>query len=328
MIRYRPFRNCDPPAIAEIWRSHPPLRRLAAYLSPAQFEQHVLSKPYFDREGLILAVEEQAGGAERAVGFAHAGFGGSADGGDIDRSTGAICLVMTAPHADRAAIAAELLARSERYLIQRGAQTLLGGGIAPVNPFYLGLYGGSELPGTLASDAAALELFQQSGYRETNRCLILQLELAGYRPEVSRQQMQIRRAYKIEAEDDPPPATWWEACTLAHAERTRYSLLPRTSGAEIGSGTEIGAATFWNIDPLSANWGVHAAGMLQVAIAEGVRRQGLATFLIGESLRQMQAQGITLVEVQVMQDNPAALCLFRKLGFHQVDEGVVLTKTP
>lgn len=323
MIRYRPFRNCDPPAIAEIWRTHPPLRRLAPYLSLAQFEQQVLAKPYFDREGLIVAVEDRPeDGGERAIGFAHAGFGASADGADLDFAAGATCLVMTAPRDDRETVAAELLTRCERYLVARGAKRLLGGGIAPVNPFYHGFYGGSELPGTLASDALTLELFRGAGYCETDRCLILQLELAGYRPQVSRQQMQIRRAYKMEAEIDPPPDTWWEACTTAQAERTRFKLLPRSGG------TDCGSATFWHIEPLSESWGVHAVGMIQVEVAEGVRRQGLATFLIGEALRQLHDQGVTLVEVQVMQDNAAALCLCRKLGFHQVDEGLVLEKTP
>jgi len=228
---------------------------------------------------------------------------------------------MVAPRDDRAAIAAELLVRSERYLLDRGAQRLLGGGVAPVDPFYLGFYGGSELPGTLASDTLALELFRRAGYSETERRLILQLELAGFRPQVSRQQMQLRRAYKVDAVSDPPPATWWEACTLSHADRTQFALLPRTEG------TECGFAVFWNIDPLASSWGVHAAGLAQLEIAEGVRRQGLATFLLGEALRQLHVQGITLVEAQASQGNAVALCLLHKLGFHQVDEGVVLEKT-
>ena len=72
MIRYRPFLNHDPPAIAEIWRSQPPQRGLVQPMSPQLFEHLVLSKSYFDRFGLMLAVE-----GDHPIGFVHAGFGPS-----------------------------------------------------------------------------------------------------------------------------------------------------------------------------------------------------------------------------------------------------------
>jgi GNAT superfamily N-acetyltransferase len=316
LIRYRPFRNCDPPAIAEIWRSHPPLRRLAPYVSAAQFEQLVLAKPYFDGQGLIVAEEN-----DRPIGFAHAAFGARQDGADLDREVGVVCRLMIAPHDDGARVAGELLARSEAYLLARGAKTLLGGGVAPADPFYLGLYGGSELPGVLASDTQMQELLRGAGYMATGRRLVLELDLAGFRPAVSRQQMQVRRASKVESALDPPPATWWEACTLGSTDRTRFSLQPKNGGGECG------AVTFWNMQPLAASWGVHAAGMVQLAVAPAARRQGLATFLLGEALRQLHAQGITLIEAQATEDDAPTLRLLRKLGFRQVDEGVRLQKT-
>jgi ribosomal protein S18 acetylase RimI-like enzyme len=61
-------------------------------------------------------------------------------------------------------------------------------------------------------------------------------------------------------------------------------------------------------------------------IDESERRQGLATFLLGEGLRQSHRHGATLVEAQAMQHNTAALSLYRKLGFEEVDQGVVFRK--
>ncbi len=58
MIEYRCFRNNDPPHLAEVWRSAD-LGPLAMQpMTTADLEAGVFSKPYFDRRGLIIAVEE------------------------------------------------------------------------------------------------------------------------------------------------------------------------------------------------------------------------------------------------------------------------------
>ena len=48
-------------------------------MSLSLVEAAVFSKPYFDRQGVIVAVDEG-----RVVGFAHAGFGPTADRSAID----------------------------------------------------------------------------------------------------------------------------------------------------------------------------------------------------------------------------------------------------
>ena len=73
MIHYRPFSNTDPPLLAELWRSCAN-RPLVQPLTAAMLEELVLNKPYFDREGLWLAVED-----DKPQGFVHAGFGPSED---------------------------------------------------------------------------------------------------------------------------------------------------------------------------------------------------------------------------------------------------------
>jgi ribosomal protein S18 acetylase RimI-like enzyme len=134
--------------------------------------------------------------------------------------------------------------------------------------------------------------------------------------------MQVRRGYRIEAVLDPPARSWWEACTLGHADRTRFHLYPR------GGNEPVASVTYWHIEPLASSWGVHAVGVLDLEVAPAARRQGLATFLLGESLRQLQSHGVTVVEAQTMAANEAALGLYRRLGFQPVDQGIVLRKTP
>jgi ribosomal protein S18 acetylase RimI-like enzyme len=316
VIRVRPFRNSDPPHLVEVWRSQPPQRGLAQSISVRVLEELVFAKPYFDRMGLHVAITAEG----HVVGFAHAGFGPKDDYSSLSTELGVVCLLLVVPDQPFEAVADPLLQASEEFLRTRGAKILYAGSVFPLNPFYLGLYGGSELPGVLESDARALSFYRSRGYQEIDRVAVMQRELPGFRPIVDRNQMQIRRGFQVEAVLDPPTRSWWESCTLGHTDRTRFQLLPR------GGKEPAARATFWHIEPLASSWGVHAVGLIEVETAPASRRQGLATFLVGESLRQMQAHGTTLVEAQTMERNSAALGLYRKLGFQVIDHGIVLRK--
>ena len=320
MITYRPFLNTDIPLITEIWRTHPPLRGLVHSLSATYLEQHILSKPYFDRLGLTLALDD-----DQPLGFAHVGFGANDQKTDVCPQTAVVSMLMVAKsgvsHAGaRDNVAHGLLELAEQYASENGAQRILGGGTFPNNPFYLGLYGGSRIPGILLSDEFTRSVFEKHGYHPDSRNGIWQLELGGYRSIVNREQMQIRRQYNIRAEFDPPPRSWWEACTLGHAERMRFELFQKSDNAKCGE------VNFWDMQPLASDWGVKAAGMFDILIEPEQRRGGLATFLIGEALRQLKDHGSTVAEVQTQIEDEASIGLFEKLGFEQIDQGVVFAK--
>ena len=67
--------------------------------------------------------------------------------------------------------------RSEAYLRERGATELFAGPMGPLDPFYLGMYGGSDLPGFLASDPGAEAFFARHGYRPVRSSLVFQRRL-------------------------------------------------------------------------------------------------------------------------------------------------------
>jgi ribosomal protein S18 acetylase RimI-like enzyme len=315
LICYRPFRNSDPPHLAEIWRTQPRERALAQPGSTDVLEMLVLAKPYFDNAGLIVAAD-----GDHPVGFVHAGFGPSDDEQSFSRELGTTYMVMVRPNYQRQGIGRQLLAHAEQYLRSQGAKVLYGGGIQPLNAFYLGLYGGSELPGVLDTVPQAQRLFEASGYRAIDRVLVWQRSLAGFRPSVDRQQMHIRRRSVFQVAEDPPARTWWDACTYGAFQRVRFELFDRQTKLLLGS------LVAWNIEPLGSTWGVHAAGITELAVDLQQRRQGVGAFLLGEALRQLQLHGFTRVEVQTMQHNEAARALYAKLGFDQVDQGVVFRK--
>src|SRR5690242_6697309 len=131
VIHYREFRNSDPPALVEIWRQANP--QLVQQMNISLLEDLVLSKPYFDRAGLLVAEEDG-----KPVAFGHAGFGPSPDHMSLAYEVGVICLIVVRPTHRQRGIGAELAARLEQYLTARGARTIFAGGVRPLDPFYSG----------------------------------------------------------------------------------------------------------------------------------------------------------------------------------------------
>ncbi len=279
-------------------------------------EDLVFSKPYFDKEGLTIAESDDG----RIIGFSHAAFGPNEDHSDVDTEVGVTCLTMVSPEVEMSSTFAALLEKSEEYLASRGAKLMYAGSVYPLNPFYLGFYGGSELPGVVASDADVLDAYLEAGYQEVDRCIIMACDLESFRPPVDRQQMQVKRIASVRRRAVPPSPTWWEACTRPPTEATIFEVVCSTSGELFGS------VMFWMIEPLSTSRGMAIAGLTRLNIVESRRRQGLATYLNAESLKALRDAGIKRVEVQTMQNNASAIGLYRKLGFEEVDAGIILRK--
>src|SRR3972149_8161579 len=206
MLTYRTFLNTDPPILTSLWRSRAGQPGALQPISPALLEQLVLAKPYFDYAGLILAFQN-----DLPVGFAHGGFGPNEQFTALSFDLGVISIVVVRPDCNEAEVAAGLLAQCEQYLRNHGAKVLYGGRVQPLNPFYLGLYGGSEFPGVLDSDSIAQNLFTSHGYHEIERTRIMQIELSGFESVIDRRQMQIRRQMVVEELFDAPARNWWEA---------------------------------------------------------------------------------------------------------------------
>ncbi len=290
------------------------MRAVYQPLTPSLLESIVLARPFFDRHGLIVATEDH-----RPIGFAHAGFAVNADGTALDTSRGTTCMLVLHQRCSTE-VALELLARCEDYLVRHGATCLYGGGAPWLAPYYLGLYGGATVPGILASDASFQQLLRTAGYIESGRRRIMQLPLAGFRPIVDRQQMQLKRSMQVETYPDPPSATWWEACTEGLTDRVGFAAVPR------GGGVAPATALFWDMEPLASGWGVHARGLTRLEVSSAVDSEAITTYLLGESLRLMAADGATLAEIQTADNDLPLQQVLHKLGFREVEQAVELHK--
>ena len=181
----------------------------------------------------------------------HAGFGANEEETAIDTDVGTTYQLMLNAEHRNPTLADELLARSEAYLRERGAKVIYAGGIRPLNGFYLGLYGGSELPGVLVTDPMFGETCLRNGYREIDRVHVIQLELSSFRPPVSRS-----------AAATPPRHNQQRGIlSAAHARGGKRARPARSSGsasplAKTSGGPSLGDVWFWDIEPLSTSWGL------------------------------------------------------------------------
>jgi GNAT superfamily N-acetyltransferase len=315
MLSYRSFRNTDPPLLASLWQGRVAALGRCAPVTLDSLEKQIFSKPYFEYAGLILAFD-----GDRPLGFAHAGFGPTDDRMALDRREGVICVVITAddPQADEAAHG--LVERCEAYLRQQGAEAVWGGARYPLSPFYTGFYGGGQPPGLLESDHAARATLADVGYEPVEQTAVFVRDLATFEAIIDRRQMEIRRQMIVTETPDPPSRNWWEACIWGEFDLRRYDLKPKMRTSSLAHAIFFGV----NIDS-AGMW--PGAGLLEIEISEGMRRRGIATFLITEVCRQYSRQGVGQLEAQVSQSNAAATGLLQKLGFQQVDSGVVYRKT-
>ena len=316
MITYRPFRNNDPPALTQLWSSVEPVKGLMQPISASVLERHVFSKPYFDRSGLILAFEDS-----RLIGFSHAGFGPNADRSDLDMSIGVVCLVMVEPRQDHMDVRKGLIEQAEQYLVARGASEIRAGCIQTSSPFYLGLYGGSDMAGILESDPSNLQAFSDMNYVSERRNRLVARQVASYRAPIDRRQIMNKRAYIVDVDFDVRSRSWWEACQFGQTDRIRFDLRRRTGG------TSVGEVTFWDMGMLNPTAGGQLAlGLIDMEIIGEHRRSGLGTFLVTDAIRQLKTTGVGAVLAQTREGDEAAGPFFEKLGFETVDWGCELRK--
>ena len=319
MIEYRPFLNTDPPLVVEIWNRQPRIRSQVARVTSNTLERHVFSKQYFDHQGMFLAIDK-SGEQPKPLGFVHASFSVTDELNDINHSVGIISQLKTIEHDRQGEVAAELLRHACEYLSNRGARKVHVGSEFPKAPFYLGLYGGSRVPGVMATDKATLNALLGAHFEPQDKICVLERPLNGFRTIVDRNQMKLRRQYVISADGDPVERSWWESCTLGGADRHRFTVASKTSPEECGT------VSYWDMEPMASQWGSPAKGLYDLAVSPDLRRSGMATFLVGESLRRLMQNGVGLVEAQARQSDEASMGVFHRLGFQQVAEGMLMSK--
>jgi ribosomal protein S18 acetylase RimI-like enzyme len=312
VIEYRSFCNSDPPRLVALWNGSPLGRGAASGISTENFETYTLSQPYFDPQGLIVACE-----GPEIVGFVHAGFGSNADESALSYETGVICAVLVHPGIRRRGIGRELVARAEAYLRARGATSIYAGPAESRDPFYFGLYGGTQPSGFLESDPDAAPFFTALGYEPFERYSVMQCHLDEQKTPMSFRLVNIRRKMEVAAAHQPPGATWWWFTRFGRLDSLRFVLRPKEGGPHVAAMTIIG------LDLYLTAWQERTVGFAELDVLPTEHRKGYGQMLVLDVCKRLKDELVTLVEAHAAETNVAVLRLLESAGFVRVDTGIV-----
>lgn len=306
---FRNFHNTDPPRLLKLWHTSS-LGLSAAEGFPCEIlELSVYSRPYFDRRGLIVAEED-----DQIVGMIHAGFAASSTETGLDSNRGTVSSLIVQPEFRRSGIGRELLARAESYLVGRGATTVMAGAGPNNNGFYHAIYGGVEPSGFSSDSGPWTEFFGSAGYEPGPVTVVLHRDLEIDRDPMDSRLLRNRRRLNMLVTDRVKDHSWWWHARHSHQDTLQIELVDRASNETVANGRIVG------LDMYIPKWGVRAVGLRDVVVTENERRQGYAFSLVVEICRQLREQSIRLVEVQIPQENTAALELVDAARFQRVAE--------
>ena len=311
MIEYRHYRNSDPPQILTLWNQSGLARGGATGIPHDLLDQLLFAQPYFDRRGLILACED-----DRLVGMVHAGFGCNDHHTDLNPLDGVICQLLVHPERRRQGIGRALMDRAIQYLQEQGSTTIHAGPGPGRDPFYCGLYGGSESAGFLATDEDASVFLASCGFEATERFAIYQrpLELEAGEA-VDFRSVQWKRQVRIEISAQNNDGDWWWNNRFGRLDYVRFRLLQKENDEVLASLTLIG------LDQFVPKWNSRAIGLADIHVAETRRRQGLGRLLITETLRRLKQETVSLVESHAIESDVALTGLLTSCGFQRIDAG-------
>jgi ribosomal protein S18 acetylase RimI-like enzyme len=319
VTRFRPFRNSDPPALARLWNLAVPGPATAHLLRVHELDTHAWGLATFEAAGLIVA--ERDG---RIAGFVHAGFGpdlpvSSDRPFQLCHEIGTVAMLVVEPGPGDDDTALGLFAAAEDYLRSRGAKVLYAGGLFPLNPFYWGIYGGSEGSGIVSGHEAFHRAAIARRYVPASTTILLEADLSLPEPRDPRTPL-IRRQTQLEFVEDAMPSHWWQNLALGEFPLTDARLVMKSDGAALAR------ASTWEMRWFGRDDGRVRAGLLDLEVAPEHRRKGYARFLVGEILRRARSNLINCVEVQTAAENQPALALYASLGFVPIDQSTLYRK--
>jgi ribosomal protein S18 acetylase RimI-like enzyme len=321
VTRFRSFRNSDPPALVKLWNQAAPAYGSVRPLRVHELDTHALGTVNFDSAGLIVA---EADG--RIVGFVHAGFGPdvpieSKRPFELCHELGTIAMLVVEPGLEDPGLATKLIDAAHRYLRSRGAKVLYAGGVFPLNPFYWGLYGGSEGSAVLSGDHRFHRVLLEQGYEPVSTTVLLEADLAAPEPRDPRTAV-IRRLTQIEFLDDALPTDWWQNLALGDFQLVSARLLLKADG------TQVAHAQAWDMGWFGREDARTRIGLINVEVTPEQRRKGYGRFLVSEIFRRARENLIASVAVATPAANQPALALYTSLGFQPVDQATLYRLPP
>ena len=313
VVDYRNFRNTDPPHLVAVWNEAFPTRGAPRLATSTNLERYVLAKSIFDPQGLIVAEEN----GER-LGFIHAAMSLNPFN---TKPVGVTCLLGVMPKHQRHGIGSELLRRSETYLREHGAEILTAGGHWPNNPFYMGVYGGCESPGFLASDVLGAPFFLKRGYRVDQKIIVLQRMLDQPMKMFDPRFIPLRNRFDMQFGSPRRLLNSWQEFVHGYVDPLQFVLKDKSNGAWVAR------TLVWEMEAFSVHWQRPSVGIFDFEVNPTYRRQSVGRYFLSLIMKYIQDQYFTLVEIQLEETNANGLAFLRSLDFQHVDTGQVFVRT-
>ncbi len=311
----RSFLNTDTPWLAQLWSAHHAAAHSPSTCSVSVWDQCILSKPYFDRDELAVAVDTQ----NRVVGFIHFGTGGQSR--TLRGAPALIHKLCIAPQDNEDELAHRLLVHALEQLGNSGATDCYALGSYERHAFYLGVSDGDNLMGVVARDHRTLRWLDAAGFQPLRPTECWEIDLQSYRQPMDRNQIGVRRTCSIGRVLDDNDQPWWQSAVLGHCEQVRFHLMLRSP-----SRVEF-EMMFWYPDPSIHGVDSNVVRLWLSDVPEGDEARERFLYLLAESLRQLQQERKRLVRTFASADQQPTISLLQRLGFRSADHGLVYARS-
>lgn len=315
-IQFRPFHNTDPPKLVKLWHESSLGRGAAEGFTCDAFEHYVLAQPYFEKPGVIIAEHDG-----KVIGYSHAGFGCNESHTALSKESGVICTVMVHPSFRRQGIGRQLVDEAETFLKEAGAKQIFFGASKTRNPFYVGMYGGSEPAGFMESDADVAPFAQALGMQPVEQHAVFQRDMNTSRDPIGLRLMQNKRRLSLRLELTSSSNSWWWTARFGRLDSVTAVLEPKAGGEPVAQAICFGLDLYIN------KWGQRAVGIGEIHVPEKQRRNGYAQTLLVELCNRMKRELVTIIDIHANEADEPMMAMLRTSGFSRVDTGVVYSRS-
>lgn len=319
-IVYRHYKNYDNPGIVSLWNTAMQGRGCCKTIKPFFLETQWFCKPWFDPKSLNLALDDELPVGKQIIGLSLAGFGANQERTGLDKSKGVTSLVLVHPNYRRIKIGSKLLQLAEAYLKERGTRDTRFGCTWDRFPYCWGMVGSICPAGVLKSMKEAHLFIQQQGYQPAERYEVYSRAMNQPVPFGDTRFPHLRRKYELRVN---PRRTvhWFDEAMHGGMDSMAFELLETAIERPVA---EIRAAEMTQFIEKTEP---PQAGLYALSVKSDFRGQGLAKFLLAQTLQYLNDQLFQKVETVIPSDYTEAKRLFTSMGFTQVDEGISYAKT-
>jgi GNAT superfamily N-acetyltransferase len=255
-----------------------------------------------------MAVDDESGAA---LGFVHCGFGPkdpTKNCWSLDRSMGTLALICCG---DDPEVTNLLVTTGVDYLKAAGAKVIYAGGRSPLNPFYWGLYGGSEFSGILTDPPHPHTTVVDHGFRKVAESVIFEFDLSKPEPRHVSNAILRRESRFLVQEDELTNADWTSLALDGF-----HTISIRITGRN--DPKTIAAATLWPMSLYGRQDGLSRMGLIDVFVESAFRRRGYGRLLLTECIKCVAELGFRRLCVQTDAANQPAETMYQRLGFDRV----------